>query len=75
MIVLQMYLVDISRRHSFPVSDFEFLYLQILPAHHCNTLASLHAVIPPIDDVEAYKVEREEHPARLINPEARDANL
>ena len=36
-------------------------------------LSPLHAVVPPVDDVEADEVEREEHPARLINPEARDA--
>ena len=38
-------------------------------------LALLHAVIPPVDDVEADKVEREEHPARLINPEAQERDI
>ena len=37
-----------------------------------SMLFPLHAVVPPVDDVEADEVEREEHPARLINPEARD---
>ena len=43
--------------------------------HQCYalSLSPLHAVVPPVDDVEADEVEREEHPARLINPEARDA--
>ena len=53
----------------FPVSNFVFQYLQM----HTRALFSLHAVVPPVDDVEADEVEREEHQARLIDPEARDA--
>ena len=65
----------------FPVSNFELLYLQMhtaswfvgAPMLCALSLSPLHAVVPPVDDVEADEVEREEHPARLINPEARDA--
>ena len=80
LLLLIMYLVDISWRLNFQFQILSsYIYrctLQVgSSVHQCCalSLSPLHAVVPPVDDVEADEVEREEHPARLINPEARDA--
>ena len=70
LLLLIMYLVDISWRLS---SQFQILSSNIYRCSLAPSSFSLHAVVPPVDDVEADEVEREEHPARLIDPEAREA--